>query len=359
MTDALKQRLRDAAPITDDQVRALTLDVPEADLFAAITAQPRAARARRPRHRSRRWALPGLGTAAVAGAAVLIVSLAGGGAGGKLSPAPERAWAASAVRVANAVPRLLIGEPDWRVTRADEFTVDEGEMTFSNGSATLDLHWRTGSFRTWVADRAHSGDALPAIEVLGTRAKVFRYRDSTDDFTALWRSGRLTMELRSGYPTRLSEEEYRRVLGSLKVVGVDQWLAAMPPSVVLPAETTRAVDAMLAGIPLPDGFNADALKRDAAVRDRYQLGARVAGAVACGWIEQWTAARRAGDREAAAAAVEAMQTSRRWPILREMQAEGEYPDLLWELADAMRDDSSIPAGRRMSVDDGYEAALGC
>jgi hypothetical protein len=358
MTDELQQRLGDAAPITDDQVRALALDELEAELCAAITAQPRPAPAERPRHRSRRWALPSLGTAAVA-AAVLIVSLAGSGGGARLSPAPERAWAASAVRVANAVPRLLIGEPGWRVTRADEFTVDQGEMTFSNGTATVDLHWRTGSFQTWVADRAHSGDALPAVEVLGTRAKVFRYRGSSNDFTALWRSGRLTMELRSGYPPRLSEDEYRRVLGSLKAVGVDHWLAAMPPSVVLPVETTRAVDAMLAGIPLPDGFDADALKRDAAVRDRYQLGARVAGAVACGWIEQWIAARRAGDRGAAAAAVEAMQTSRRWPILREMQAEGDYPKVLWELADAMQHDSPIPAGRPMPVAEGYEAALGC
>jgi hypothetical protein len=356
MTDALQQRLRDAAPITDDEVRALAIDELEAELCRAITAEPRPRRAKR--RRAPRWALPSLGTAAIAGAAVLIVSLAGGG-GGKLSPAPERAWAAAAVRVANAVPRLLVGEPGWRVTRADEFTVDQGEMTFSNGSATVDLTWSRGSLRTWVADRAADSKALPPVDVLGTPAKVFRYRGPFDDFTALWRSGRLTMELRSGYPPRLPVEEYRRVLGSLKAVSVDEWLAAMPSSVVLPGETKHAVDEMLAGVPLPEGFDADALKRRAAVRDRYQLGARVSGAVACAWIEQWIGARRTGDDRAAAAAVEAMQSSRRWPILREMQAEGGYPDVLWEFADGMRNGSSVQAGRRMSLEESYREALGC
>ena len=52
---------------------------------------------------------------------------------------------------------------------------------------------------------------------------------------------------------------------------------------------------MLAGVPHPEGFDIVALQSGDGIRDRYQLGAQVAGAVACAWIEQWVDARRAGD----------------------------------------------------------------
>ena len=298
-----------------------------------------------------RWRLPGLAAAAVAAAAVLAVTLTGGGE--KLGTSPERAWAASAVRVANAVPRLLIGEPGWRVTRADEFSVRDGEMRFRNGSRRVDLFWRPGPFRAWVDDRAHSADKLAPVDVLGGRATVFRYRGPYGGFTALWRSGRHTMELSAN---GFSRAEYRRLLGSLEAVGVDEWLGAMPPSVVLPADSEQVVEAMLAGIPRPDGLE---LEIQEGVRERYHLGARVAGGVACAWIEQWADARAEGDAAAAEEAVDAMRTSRRWPILREMNAEGDYPEALWEYAGAMRGVRSFPGATRKWVERNYRSGLGC
>jgi hypothetical protein len=157
----------------------------------------------------------------------------------------------------------------------------------------------------------------------------------------------------------MTPAEHRRLLGSLKEVGVDEWLGAMPPSVVLPKDTRTVVDGMLADMALPDGFDASALRAGQAVRDRYQLGARVAGAVACAWIERWIDARNAGDAEAAAVAVSAMQGSRRWAILREMTAEGDYPKVLWEYADAMKGDGTVMGGRVLTVEESHRPALGC
>ena len=144
MTDTLDQVLRDAAPIDDEQVRALSLDALETELREAILLHGRREEPRRPagRRRPLRWRLPGLAAAAVAAAAVLAVTLTGGGE--KLGTSPERAWAKPALRVANAVPRLLIGRPGWTVTRADEFSVLEGEMTLRNGARRVDLFWRPG-----------------------------------------------------------------------------------------------------------------------------------------------------------------------------------------------------------------------
>lgn len=357
MNGTLDRLLNDAAPISDDDVRALPLGDAERELCAAIVAQaPRESTARPPRRRrSLGWRLPAL--AGAAAAVVLAILLAGGE--GQLGTSPERAWAAPAVRVANAVPRLLIGEPGWTVTRADQFGVEEGEMSFADGSRGVDLHWRSGSFAKWVDDRANSADELAPAKVLGTTARLFRYRGSSDDYTALWRSGDYTMELRTSYPPHLSLTEYRRLLHALTAVGVDDWLSAMPASVVLPTDTARTVEAMLAGVPLPPGLDAQALARDADVSDRYQLGARVAGAVACGWIERWVAAREAGDAAKAAAAAEAMQTSRGWPVLREMEPQGAYSEVLHDFADAIKRGAPAPAGKPANVERHYRQALGC
>lgn len=344
--------------LTDAQIEALPLDECEAELRDAILATAVPPPAHRP-VRVRGWSIAGL--AATATAAVLAVALIGGG--DKLGTSPERAWAAPAVRVANAVPRLLLGEAGWKVTRADQFRVEEGEMSFSKDGRTLDLHWRgTDDHVDWVKDRAHSSKRLPDVRVLGATARVFEYDGSNRDFTALWRAGEYTMELRTSGAegvARLTAQEYSALLASLKQVSVDEWLSAMPPSVVLPVDSEETIDAMLAELPLPEGFDKSALLGDESVRDRYQLGARVSGAVACAWIAQWADAKKAGDDGARDEAVAAMATARDWPILREMNAAGDYPEVVWDYADAIAGDATITAGKTLTVEESVDAALGC
>jgi hypothetical protein len=278
------------------------------------------------------------------------------GGGDRVGTSPDRAWAAPLVRVAQAVPRLLITEPGWTVSRADQFTVDEGEMTFTDGNRTIDLHWSDREFAAFVNNSRDKTERVGSVDVPGGEAIVLRYEGPGEYFTALWPSGRYTMELRS---SDLSMDELRGVLASLRPVSIDAWLRAMPASVVLPARTHKAVDEMLTGIPLPPDFDIAALGSAARLRDRYQLGAQVAGAVACAWIERWVEARREGDDVAAAAAAETMQGARDWPILREMSAEGDYPEVLWEYGDAMAGDGTVPGGRPLTVEESYKSALGC
>ncbi len=116
---------------------------------------------------------------------------------------------------------------------------------------------------------------------------------------------------------------------------------------------------MLADMPLPDGFDAGPLKSGNGARDRYQLGAQVAGAVACAWIDRWIAARRTGDASGVRRAVAAMVSSHEWPILREMDAEGRYPEVLWGLADAMAENRGVMAGKLLTVEESYRSSLGC
>jgi hypothetical protein len=348
MTSHLDTLLRDAAPVGDEDVRAIRLQG-ESELRAEILAHARRAPTRS--RRVRRW--PALAVAvAIAGALLLL--LAGGGE--RVGTSPDRAWAAPLVRVAQAVPRLLISEQGWTVSRADQVAIDGGEMTFTNGRRTIDLHWSIGDFATFLKNSGHKTERVASVAVPGAEATVLRYTGSGEYFTALWPSGRYTIELRS---SAVNLDELRAVLASLRRVSVDAWLRAMPASVVLPARTQETVEEMLRAIPLPPDFDIAALGSDARLRDRYQLGAHVAGAVACAWIERWVDARRDGDDVAAATAAETMQGSRDWPILREMSTEGDYPEVVWEYARAMADDGTVPGGRPLTVDESYKAALGC
>jgi len=358
MSQRLDARVAAAAPISDAEVHALALKEAELELLAAIIGEPRTGTI--PRRRRRRALTWSLAAAAACAAAVIGVLALTGSRGGS-----ESAFAAEAVRVANAVPRLLIGEPGWKVVRADEFRVDDGEMTFAKGGKRIDLRWlaaRQRDFKT--RDRAASADRRSTVDVLGDEAVLFRYEGGPPhSYTALWVRGGYLLELRTSGTSRRSPVpgagEFEHILRSLKAVGVEEWLSAMPPSVVLPVDQEKVVAKMLADIPQPGGFDARRLSSQASVRDRYQLGARVTGAVSCAWIERWVAAKRSGDTRAAAEAVAAMKTSRRWAILREMSAQGAYPEVLWDIADAMVRGGRTLGGKGPPVQDAYRSALGC
>jgi hypothetical protein len=350
----------DALVAAADPLRAGRLDTPAVEAAGAglrdaiARTEPLAAPApRRPRWTGSRLALRTaavavLGAAAIAGATVGIGRLEGG---------TPPAWGAQLVRVAEASPRILVGAEGWALTRADEFRVGEGETSFGRGEDRADLRWTPDrDHRRLVADRRASADLDTTAPVLGRTAVVIRYTDS-NAYVAMWRQGGSSLEFRDDDTTL---EAFTALLGSLRVASVDEWLGAMPESVIRPDAHAAAVEEMLAGIPIPPGFDLAALHAgDGLVRDRYQLGARVSGAVACAWIGRWVAAREAGDAAGVRASVDAMATAPQWPILNEMNAEGDYPEVLWELAAAMPGDGTVSGGKPMTIAASYESALGC
>ncbi|MFD0525351.1 hypothetical protein [Paractinoplanes durhamensis] len=84
--------------------------------------------------------------------------------------------------------------------------------------------------------------------------------------------------------------------------------------------------------------------------DPYQFGAGVTGLVGCGWISEWLRAQKAGDKAAQQKAADAMSSSHKWKVLNDMNAEGDWPEVFWEIADRMAAGKS-PAG--------YESGIGC
>jgi len=271
-------------------------------------------------------------------------------------PTTETTGTTGVVELSDGPPRLLITEPGWSVTRADEPEVGEGEMTFTGPTGEADLAWGgEGYYEDRLDEWTSDGEPLDPTTIAGHKAVVF---GSGDEFVALWRDREYGVELRVGMPDAAA---FETLAASVEAVDVDEWLAALPASVVRPDDRAAVVEQMLADIPRPTGFDPAPLMRDdGVVAERYQLGARVTGAVACRWIGQWVDATSRGDAAAAQQAVDAMNSSFEWDVLQAMEPEGGWSSVVWELATAIATDGTVDGGAPdIPVADAYRQGLGC
>jgi hypothetical protein len=276
----------------------------------------------------RRVASFGFGLACAAAIALLVVL--GGGSVESVKDGGRPTYAAAAVKVAEANPRLLVTAPGWRIIHAN-FGVDSGGLTYQYGDQpaygpdgrSLVMNWSPARLYRLRISEGRRDATVETSTVLGRRATTFHHRHSTDYITVLPPQGEVYVELSTSLADKAT------VLRSLRAVGVDRWLAAMPPEVVQPENRADLVARMLRGVPLPPGFDASSLEAESEPIDHYEFGQAVAGAVACGWLESWSAARRSGDEAGARQAVEALAGARRWPVLLQMvQEKGFEGDVL-------------------------------
>ena len=313
-----------------------------------------------------------VGAAAVAAAIIAGVVLAGDTRDdtGTVGPASE-----GVAEDGTAAPRLLVDLPGWEVERVDERSSSRGQITLTDGQQMLDVSWQPADQHQWMLDdlASSTGPGEPAM-VLGHPAELFVRRepatgqgaapaegsdlptDALGDFTTLWLDGQFSVEARG---TFRSIESYRAALDALVEVDGDRWSAALPASAVPPEARPATVDAMLADIPLPPGIDLGSLRRGDLTVDRYQLGAEVTGTVTCRWIDAWVTAKNAGDAVGVQQAMDAMAGSHDWAVLQEMNDEGDWPEAIWEYADALPADAPIGPGGSFTIEDSYSQVLGC
>ena len=338
--------------LTDDAVAGLPLHHGRADLLEEIMRTP--VLDDRPVRddtdpRRRLWLTP---IAAAAAVVLLTVGLwwgtsRPGDSGERLVPDD------SPVAAAPADSELaVLDAPGWRVTGVygDEYG---GELNYEKEDLRFEIAWYPAKeYQGYLEDRrriAGTPTDGESITVLGEPAQTWPY--SPRDHTALrvpvagW-----TLEFRGA---GMGEAAYRTLLGQLRAVDPAGFEAAMPTSYVQSPERDQRVEEILAGIEEQTGTLAPQ-GRMLAVRseqsDPYHLGADVAGAVACVWLDELVAATAAGDAERTQAARDALGTARQWPVLQEMEAKGGYPMVLWSFADRAVDGQGV---------DGYAGALGC
>lgn len=351
--------MRAANPVAADELRtALSGEALEEELRRALARAEAPAEDFEPRsagahfaapasRRGRRLALGLAGALACVVAVAALLLLGGGSVGG----GGQRAYAAAAIRVAEANPRLLVTAPGWSVTDAGEFERDEGEVTFANGDRRMAVHWYPARlYRSYLRDRATVSEPQRS-KLLGRPATTIRYdlnRGGAEYATMLAPQGRVFVEVRGGVGDRTA---YDAILHSLRQVDVDTWLAAMPRSVVGPESRARVVRRMLEGVPLPPAFDSAALQGEDSVLNHYQLAAKVANAVTCGWFESWLTATKAGDEARTQEAVRAMATWSRWPMISAID-DGGWAVNIKMAAEELADDNVDrgPAGRVVNPD---------
>ncbi|MEV6348111.1 hypothetical protein [Actinoplanes sp. NPDC051851] len=244
--------------------------------------------------------------------------------------------AAAAKEAAEKMPRLLVREDGWTIVHVYGFRDGDGsgDISFQKGTLLLDMNWyRAESYDSYYQDRLQVS-APEAGGIVGWTGKVFTYSDN--DF-AIMLTPRddvfVELRLQGAGVTRAVFDE---ILTHVEQVDVDTWLAAMPADVITPDRISAKADELLADIPLPPGFDKSDLD-GAGTNDAYQFGAAVTGLVGCEWIAEWTRADRAGDDAARKRAAEALTSSHQWKVLNDMNAEGDWPEVFWELADKVAD----------------------
>ncbi|HWH19689.1 MAG TPA: hypothetical protein VN671_04090 [Solirubrobacterales bacterium] len=307
----------------------------------------------------RRVASLAFGLACVAVIAVLVVL--GGGSVDTVKEGGRPTYAAAAVKVAEANPRLLITAPGWSIIHAN-ITAEDGGLTYSlaghpyPGPYAAVMNWApAGLYREALRGLGRHGTVTHST-VLGRRVATFHERGGAYD-TVFPPQDDVFVTL------SLPPAEHEALLRSVRAVSVDRWLAAMPPEVVQPAAESAVIAAMLNGVPLPPGFDLAALEAEGELSNRFDLGRTVAGAVACGWLGSWSAATRSGDDAVARQAVEGMSGARRWPVLLQMvQEKGFEGDVLpahgngWPsyIVEASREIEAGHLRRRPAVHKTYE-----
>ena len=186
--------------------------------------------------------------------------------------------------------------------------------------------------------------------MLGGSGQLWAY--STNDHTVI-------REVEAGHwmefrGSGMDEATYRTLLDQLRIVGIKDYELALGDAFIAQAGAIRRRDRDAVrdhrGLRRRVAWRSDRSTSSPNQQDPYQLGAEVTGQYTCAWLDEFAAARDAGDDERAAEAARVLGTSREWPVLQLMDSEGDFPDVVWQYAD------DVAAGR---VPEGYKQGLGC
>ncbi|HWS33337.1 MAG TPA: hypothetical protein VN408_11400 [Actinoplanes sp.] len=247
------------------------------------------------------------------------------------------------LKAAEALPRLLIDIDGWKIKTVYGFAAEKGTISFVNGDRNLEMNWYPAKhYQSYYEDRLGVSRPEPTT-VAGTKANIFTY-DSTDHAAQLLPNGSAFVELRAG---GLNRAEFDEILTHIVQVGPEEFLAAMPAEVITPSRVRAAAAKILTDVPIPPGFEVDKIDI-AGANDPYQFGAAVTSQITCTWIAEWIRADKAGDDTATGKAASALRSSHQWKVLKDMTADGDWSEVLWEIADDVAG-GEVPKGYRESI----------
>jgi hypothetical protein len=273
----------------------------------------------------RRW--PALGLASLACAAVLAAVIIF--SGGSIDPVGQGTYpgfAEAAVKVAEANPRLLVTAPGWKVVDARSFKATRGQLYFADSNKQIYLDWAPAANYQEVDAKSRPRDGQVSTSTIAGRTATTIHEErggaSSSYFQTIFPpEGGVFVSLQGAFRKR---GEWERLMASVRSVGVDEWLKAMPAGILRPGAIAGELTKMLRGVPVPPGFDASSAVGPTQLTNSFQAAKNLTQAVTCGWVGRWSAARRSGDAAVATEAAEAMSGADHWPVLLRMVREKGY-----------------------------------
>lgn len=130
----------------------------------------------------------------------------------------------------------------------------------------------------------------------------------------------------------ITRDEALALFAQLREVDQATWTAALPAGTVTPATRAAAVDELLGGLPVPDGYDVGPVAGSPATVSRTSVAAAVAVSVACAWLDEWEAGVKAGDEVRRQVAADALEGVPEWPILDEAAPGDGWGDVVRQMA---------------------------
>jgi hypothetical protein len=278
-----------------------------------------------------------------------------GVADSELTPAAATQFAAG------ELPRFGIDEAGWTMTYASESDLG-GSYSFEHTDGrTLEIHTFGGGedgFRGSIG-----GDQRITLTENGEEWSLLDYAATPEGggdarFRANVLRGDWTWEF-DGAPFT-SPTAFLDTVTGIHPVDDATWDATLPDDIISASDQSATVAALLEDVPLPDGFDTEALN-DGSTNSRYQFIAKVSSAVTCAWLDQWFTGQESADLTIQDQAATAMATSTDWAMLKEIAAQGGWANEVWQHAEAINGGEGVLTGAGPQPPSREEAnsALGC
>jgi hypothetical protein len=208
-------------------------------------------------------------------------------------------------------PRLVIGEPGWKVVHLEPYGAGQGEMQYEKGELTLALNWHSAKdYDSYRKDRYGNKEKVTVAGITGYLVPF-----GPDDFDVVTvPSGGFVVEIRAQPDWKRAD--LRRLVGSMRQVDASTWVSSISADVARMTTFPGRADRKLAGMPLPPGWDAARADTITAV-SILGFDSRLLTVVGCGWLTEWRRATTAGDEAAVATAVDALRRARDWKLLKE------------------------------------------
>jgi hypothetical protein len=323
-----EQMLRDADPYR--AVAARDLDEAAEELLAQIVSEPTGRKA------PYRLAAMGAAAAAVLVAAIAVPATWNGtpeppkasaspsvspsaSAAPSVGPSPQAALLepAKVRKAAEQGPRLVLGQPGWKIIHLEPYGERLGEMAYQKGGLSLMLMWYPADqYNDRRLDRRSNKEK---VTVGGLTGYLVPFGKNDFDVITEPRDG-VFAELRAG-PGGWTRADVRKLLAGVRQVDVAAWVASASTQITRSGEVGDRAARLLMDVPHPPDWDFVELK-DTGAGGLYQFDTSLAKQVTCEWLKAWQDAKATGDAAALTTAGNALLSSGNWNFLKDLEQQG-------------------------------------